>query len=116
MNLNRRSRLKSAAAAAALSLVPKIARAQTANGKNLIIVFAAGGWDPTYCFDPKEPGLTTVDAPTGTLKHFGETQLLTDPARPSVDAFFEAYGSQTAVVNGVQVRSIVHPDCWKRML
>jgi uncharacterized protein (DUF1501 family) len=116
MSLNRRTLLKSAAATAALSLVPRRARAQTVAGKNLLIVFAPGGWDPTYVFDPKDPSLTTVDAPTGTLKPFGQTTLLTDPARPSVDAFFSAYGAQTAVVNGVQVRSIVHPDCWKRIL
>jgi uncharacterized protein (DUF1501 family) len=116
MNFDRRTLLKSAALTAALSLVPRKAGAQAMAGKNLLIVFAPGGWDPTYVYDPKDTALTTVDAPAGTVKRFGDISILSDPSRPSVDSFFSAYGSLASVTNGVQMRSIVHPDCWKRVL
>jgi uncharacterized protein (DUF1501 family) len=81
------------------------------------MVLAAGGWDPTYALDPK-PGSTTVDAPTGTLAEYSGIPVLTDPARPSVAAFFTRFADRSApaLVNGLQVRSFVHADCMKRVL
>jgi uncharacterized protein (DUF1501 family) len=89
-------------------------RAQGA-GRKLVIVLASGGWDPTYALDPKV-GSSVVDAPGGTVTEISGIPLLSDPTRPSVDAFFTRFGSLTAVINGVQVRSFVHADCMKRML
>ncbi len=84
--------------------------------RNLIFVIANGGWDPTYALDPKDPGLEAIDSPAGTIREFSGVPILSDPSRPSVDAFFETHAPAVAVVNGIQVQSIVHNDCFKRIL
>ena len=117
---SRRMFLHSAALGAAMCALPRrraarAATGATADGKNLILLLAAGGWDVTYALDPK-PGLTTVDAPAGTLTTYGDLPIWTAPTRPGVAAYFEAHAGVTAVVNGLTVRSVAHPECRKRVL
>ncbi len=103
-------------AGATLPLGDRLARAiAPAGGRNLLIVLAAGGWDVTWALDPK-PGVPTVDAPSGEVRRFGESPILIDPSRPAIEAFFERHGPLTAVVSGVQVRSVAHPTCRRRIL
>ena len=105
------------AGAAALTL-PRMRgprAAETRPARNLLIVLAAGGWDTTYALDPK-PGIDGVDVPAGALATYGDLDIWTDAARPSVTSFFEAHAPITAVVRGIAVRSIAHPECKKRML
>jgi hypothetical protein len=83
--------------------------------KNLILVLVYGGWDVTYLFDPK-PGLASVDVAPGTRETVGGIPIFTHASRPNARAFFEAYGQSSTVVNGIQVQSINHPDCTKRIL
>ena len=116
--LNRRDVLLGAlAGAAGLSLArPRRSRAAAEPAhRNLFVVLASGGWDTTYSIDPK-PGLDTVDAPIGQISRYGDLEIWTDPSRQGVDDFFAAYGGMTAVVRGISVRSIAHPECRKRML
>jgi uncharacterized protein (DUF1501 family) len=119
--LSRRHLLGACAAGAVCASLPRprLARADTGAGtvaaKNLVIVLATGGWDPTYALDPK-PGSTATDAASGTIKKYGDLAVCVDPARPSVTSFFDAYAGISAAVNGVQMQSFVHPDCWKRIL
>ncbi len=94
-------------------------RPARANGagapKRLILVMASGGWDTTATLDPK-PGLATIDPLPGTIQQFEGLPVYTDGTRPMVTAFFEAHASLCTVVNGIQVQSLNHPDCAKRML
>ena len=116
--LSRRNLLTACAGAAAwasLHHTPLAFAAPRPKPKNLILVLATGGWDPLYALDPK-PGVATADGPAGKTRSFGDLPVLVDPARPKVTSFFEKYGSLCAVVNGVQMQSFVHPDCWKRIL
>jgi len=83
-------------------------------GQNLILLFVQGGWDTTYVLDPK-PGLDTIDAPAGLAKKVGGIDIFDHETRPQTRAFFEAFGEVTTIVNGIQVQSINHPDCTKRM-
>jgi len=83
--------------------------------RRLIIAVAEGGWDPTAVLDPK-PGLSTVDPLPGDIQDFGGLPVYTDGTRPAVTTFFEAHASLCTIVNGVQVQSLNHPDCAKRML
>jgi hypothetical protein len=83
------------------------AAAAVGDPKNLVIVFAQGGWDTTYAIDPK-PGSSMIDAPAGEVQELSGIPILTDPARPSVTSFFTDFGALTAVVNGVQTQSISH--------
>jgi hypothetical protein len=83
--------------------------------RRLIIVMAEGGWDPTAVLNPK-PGLVTVDPLPGDVQEFEGLPVYTDGTRPAVTAFFTAHASLCTIVNGIQVQSLNHPDCAKRML
>ncbi|MCX4241217.1 DUF1501 domain-containing protein [Paraliomyxa miuraensis] len=83
--------------------------------RRLIIVMAEGGWDPTAVLDPK-PGLTTIDALPGDVQEFAGLPVYVDGTRPAVTSFFQAHAALCTVVNGIQVQSLNHPDCAKRML
>ena len=116
--LNRRELLGSSLAAGATMLLGGRARASCApdcTPKNLIIAWANGGWDPTFTFDPK-PGIAGVDTPAGRIVTYGDMPIFVDDARPGVQAFFEVWGDMSAVINGIDVASIGHPSCRRRML
>ena len=118
--LTRRHFLKGGAAALGLGMTAplwrQLAHAQApGEGKNLVVVFAGGGWDTTACFDPK-PGLSTIDSPPGDIRLFGDLPILTGPGRPAVERFFQSYGDLSAVINGIEVRSIAHEECTKRIM
>jgi hypothetical protein len=83
--------------------------------RNLILLLAYGGWDTTYALDPK-PGVAGIDAPEGETKIVGGLPVYVHASRPKVTSFFEKYGAACAIVNGIQVQSIVHGDCTKRLL
>jgi len=127
MKLNRRSFLTGAAATTALASLPLIARGG-GNPKKLILVFASGGWDVTYGFDPKL-GSTTVDGPeteSGPGSAPGDemigtwgddlTFMINDSKRPAVTTFFDNWSHLAAVVNGIWVGTIAHSACSIRML
>jgi hypothetical protein len=98
-----------------------------ASGRRVITVFAGGGWDVSYCLDPKI-GLSTVDGPEWdedaenpedreAVQTFGSIPVaVNDFKRPEVRLFFEKWHSRLAVINGVSVGSIAHSDCTLRML
>lgn len=105
-----------AAAFATSSLVPRRARAAAAGSqKNLILVLAQGGWDVTYALDPKVQS-AKIDVPVGAVQTFGNLDIFVDPGRPNVTSFFTKYAAQSAVVRGVMLSSIAHPECVKRMM
>jgi uncharacterized protein (DUF1501 family) len=118
--LKRRDVLKASASAAAIAsmpawLAPLAAQSATPAASKLIIVLASGGWDQTYALDPKL-GASNVDSPEGSVQMFGDVPILVHESRPSVTEFFTRYAERSCVINGLQVRSFVHPDCIKRVL
>ncbi len=115
--MTRRQLLWGGAMALAASAVPwwKLAVAQEgARRRNLIVLFVAGGWDTTAGIDPKA-ALRTIDSAPGDIKFFGDLSVVTGADRPAVEDFFSAYGSITSLVRGVQVRSIAHEECTRRI-
>jgi hypothetical protein len=74
-------------------------------------VHAQGGWDPLCAFAP------LFDAPDIDMEASAQParihglDLVDHPDRPAVRAFFETYGDQTVVLNGVSVRSVNHETC-----
>ena len=117
--LTRRTWLKSSfmalGAATLLAGERRLSAAPAGPARRLVLVLVQGGWDTTYAIDPK-PGLAGVDAPTGAVQDIGGLDVLTDPSRPAVAAFFKDWASQCAIVRGVSVASIAHPDCQRRIL
>ena len=115
--LNRRRFLAGCAGLlASAPLLGRMALAQDANQpRNLIIIFARGGWDVSMALDPK-PGNPNVDSAPGDVRLFGDIPILTHPGREEVTRYFSDFGAQTALINGVAVQSIAHPECVKRVL
>jgi len=120
--ITRRGLLRASAAGAAGALcgvglqgLLQPARAQPpAAPRKLVVVLNSGGWDTTCALDPKPGG--RIDVPPGSLREFSGIPIWSAPVRPAVDAFFERYASRCALINGLQVRSLVHTDCLKRIL
>ncbi|MEZ4241118.1 MAG: DUF1501 domain-containing protein [Myxococcota bacterium] len=110
MRPTRRELLQSALAATALAGCGSAAPA-----RRLLLLTASGGIDTTWSYDPK-PGLAGVDPGPGDVALFAGIPVCVDPARPVARRFFERFGPQCAVVNGIGVRSIAHSACSRRML
>ncbi len=124
MTFTRRSFLSSSALCTAGLTLPMMARAggSASAATRLIVVFASGGWDVTYCFDPKY-GLSNIDGPDSggdnneEVRSIGGIPLaVNDVRRPAVSTFFNQWADHCAVVNGIWVGSIAHPECSVRML
>ena len=120
MKLSRRNVLAGSAAAlgAAAIVNPYASPARALDigaARHLVTLYAYGGWDTTYALDPK-PGLATIDAPAGQIQSFGDIPIFTNFSRPAVNTFFQKWGGSTAVIRGIQMQSIVHSDCSKRLL
>jgi len=115
VKLNRREFL---AASAAAGLVGSSASAAEAP-PFLVVVVAAGGWDVTYCFDPKN-GLSTVeppDDPDESTTAFGDITVQTnETTRPMVSEWFQRWSPQACVVNGIVMGTIAHDPCRTRIL
>ncbi len=119
-----RSSLGLASASAGLGslALPGLALAGGAGGKKLVLIVAAGGWDVTWAFDPKF-GSSTVDGPDVSGDPAEEVRTIqgiplavNDAERPALSEFFETWGSNCTVVNGIWVGSIAHTQCQVRML
>jgi len=110
--MHRRQFLAGAGAALAALGLPLAARAATSpTDRKFVFVFNPGGWDPTRVFAP-EFSNPNVSMEAGAARAtVSGIPIVDHPARPSVRAFFEAFGSQSLVLNGVMVRSIAHEIC-----
>lgn len=112
---------------------PRGARAAGDEAKNLIVVLAVGGWDVTFCFDPKlscsqpdgsacfiegpEVDLSSRPDDVEEVATFGAIPVVVNPLkRPAVGAFFERWGSRAHVINGIWTGSIAHDPCRYRIL
>jgi uncharacterized protein (DUF1501 family) len=77
-----------------------------------MFMFAQGGWDITQVFESDKEGLQTVDVPTGQRTQFGagvNDTYWNDPGqRPAVTQFFQDFGNRSAIVNGINVRTLSH--------
>ncbi|MEQ1503858.1 MAG: DUF1501 domain-containing protein [Myxococcota bacterium] len=107
-------------------LVPAIGRGASSSRRNLVLVFAQGGWDVTYVFDPKL-GVAGVQGPeahgsadpedVNAVQTFSGLPVVVNAARrPAVTAFFDKWAGSTCVINGVATQSIAHEACRARIL
>lgn len=108
--LNRRQLIKGSLAAAGCALAPRglvDAHAQASFAPFLLTVYCSGGWDPTMVFDPKvgsgyasqEPGASVATTALGM-------KYVTHANRPGVKTWFDNFGANAAIVNGLSAASM----------
>ena len=119
MSWSRRGFLGLAGGLGACSLLPTLAWANGA-AKRVLVVRAYGGWDVTFCMDPR---LSTAGGPDGPdvtgsdeqIVNYDGLPIMASTFRPSVHGFFQEHAAETIVVNGISVGSIVHGECRRRI-
>jgi hypothetical protein len=104
LKMNRRHFLQGVGAACVASALP--ARAEVA-APYLLLVYVPGGWDPTMVFDPKiGSAYVTQEAGWTKATGAGKVAFVDHPDRPAVKTFFQTYGKNAAIVNGVNCGSM----------
>lgn len=112
---SRRALLGASAASAAGLMLPGRAAPAPVDERRFLFVFAEGGWDQACVFAP------LFDNPLCDMEsHAVPAQVKDIPfvdsaMRPSVRKFFERYASKTAVINGMESRSVAHDVCLRLM-
>jgi hypothetical protein len=85
--------------------------------RRFLFVFARGGWDQGYCFAPELLSLDGANAdPDGRAAELNGISFIDNDRRPNVADFFRNYGDRTAVINGIEIRSIAHDMCTRLLL
>ena len=82
----------------------------------ILQVFVSGGWDPTMVFDNKigvascaqEPGWRAAKSASGI-------DFVDHPERKSVKEFFDRYGGNASIVNGINSKAITYPEAIANM-
>ncbi len=116
---SRRGFLGLAGGLGACTLLPKLAWA-SGGSKRLLVVRAYGGWDVTFCMDPRLSSPGGPDGPDRTgsdeqIVNYDGLDIMASTYRPSVHSFFQQHAAHTIVVNGISVGSIVHDECRQRI-
>jgi len=98
------------------ALFPAGGSLSTQGGLRFIYVLAPGGWDTTRVFMPQF-GQDLVDMEAdATSAQIGGISFVDHPDRPSVRAFFQAWGARSLVLNGMLVPSVAHRACMRLLL
>jgi len=93
-----------------------LARPISASDRKFIFIFNDGGWDTGHVFTPYWPidgAMMEEAAQPGSANGI---DFVDHPGRPTVREFFEQWGNQTAIINGMEVQSITHERCRKLVL
>jgi len=79
--------------------------------RRFLFVHAEGGWDPLCVFAPLFDSPQIDMEPETAPLSIGNFSLVDSPGRPAARAFFEKWGSQTLLLNGISTRSVNHETC-----
>ncbi len=99
-----------------LFLPNRLLAAPSASERRFVFLFSDGGWDTGHVFTPFwdiPDGFMEPEAAPGSASGIN---FIDHPARPSVRRFFEDWGDQTCVINGLEVRSVTHERCRELIL
>jgi hypothetical protein len=119
MQLSRRRWLELAALGLAggtlSSRTGQAASSSVGRPRNLVVMYAYGGWDPAVGLDPKV-GLPTVSAPPGEHAFVGGLDFFLSDSSPSMRTYFERHGAVSAILRGLDMRSLSHEICFRYAL
>jgi len=94
-----------------LALTAFATGAGNAVSRRFLFVHAEGGWDPLCVFAPLFDA-PQIDMEPGTQPlAIGNFNLVDSAARPAVPTFFQRWGDQTVLINGLNTRSVNHETC-----
>jgi len=129
--ISRRSFFAGAGTLGAASLFPLGGWAKESGGKRIILVQADGGWDTTFCLNPRLSS-SAIDGPDqfSTMQGVDREEIvdfgnggpdtlkvmINDAKRASVTTFFDNFASNSIIVNGIYTSSLVHEACRYRMI
>lgn len=84
------------------------AQQQTTNERKFLFLFCDGGWDPTFVFAPLfgNPNVDLYGDASSLRLH--NMDLVDSEQRPNVRSFFENYGQDTIIVNGIDLETVSH--------
>ncbi len=114
MNPSRRLLLQGLGGLVGASLARPARAAATTQERRFIFVVTDGGWDPLTAFAPIFDSDYVQMGSGAEPGRIGGIDFVDHANRPSVRSFFERYGGQAAIINGVSVPSVSHDVC--RML
>ena len=111
--MNRRSVLKAGLASAGLLTLPTMRAKASVSGsdRKFLFVRVPHGWDTTRVFTPMFNTSGIAMESDGFTKQVDDIEYVAHDNRPAVDTFFETYGRQTAILNGLIVPSVNHAIC-----
>jgi hypothetical protein len=82
--------------------------------RRFLFVHCRGGWDPTVAL---LPAFEAADMePAATSATVNGVTFVDHPDRPTVRGFFETWGSNCALLHGMEVRSVAHERCERIIL
>src|SRR5262245_7665492 len=93
--------------AAACAFRPFTAHAGSSFLPYILLVHCSGGWDTTMVFDNKL-GVASCTSEDGAFaaNGLGGISYVGHASRPAVTNFFDAYGLNAAIVNGIKAGSL----------
>lgn len=75
----------------------------------ILTIHCDGGWDPTMVFDNKISSSLVTTEPGSTVSlGAGNLPYIANANRPSVSSFFNQYGSNATIINGITSNSLSH--------
>ncbi|MCB9766336.1 MAG: DUF1501 domain-containing protein [Alphaproteobacteria bacterium] len=84
--------------------------------RKFLFFFCSGGWDTTYIFTPVGPnGIADVE-PDHAASTVNGITFVDVAARPNVRSFFERWGQDVCLINGLEVQSVAHERCRQLIL
>ena len=83
----------------------------SAGKRKFIFLRVPGGWDTTRVFAPMFSNPNIDMENEGELAMVGDLSYVSHPERPEVDQYFQNFGSQSAILNGIIVPNINHMIC-----
>jgi hypothetical protein len=119
MDLNRRDLLRGAGALGGLGLVglrPSWARPAVAGERQFLFIYCSGGADQTTVYAPTMAHVSVPDEAGAVEARVGDLVFVDHPDRPAVRDFLTRYGEQTALLHGLEIRSISHERCQQIVL
>jgi hypothetical protein len=96
-------------------LIPSKVFAESTNERKFLFIFCNGGWDPTLVFAPSRNNPHVYSEPNSMEVNINGIPLVDSPDRPKVREFFEQWGEQCLIINGIDLETVAH-DRGKRLL